>query len=45
MPDVIHLLKEKTHKGSQTKCGRLVKWATFWHGDVTCPECLEAMRA
>jgi hypothetical protein len=40
----VHLLSERTHKGSKTKCGLIVKWATFWWNDVSCPACLEKMK-
>lgn len=41
------MLKERTQRGSITKCGHTLTHAlcTIWHTAVTCPACLEAMSA
>lgn len=41
---LVHMMVERSAKqGVVVKCGARVSWATIWHSDVTCPECLDTM--
>lgn len=44
---MIHQLKERTAKGSPTKCGQVVphQLATIWESSVNCPDCIAVIAA
>jgi hypothetical protein len=48
---ITHMMKERRKGVEIAKCGTEVKTTkstapmTFWHANVTCPDCLTAMKA
>lgn len=43
MSEPVHMMTERKGRAHHTKCGQVLPWATIWHVDVTCVECLSLL--